>query len=130
MGLGVALPPLVKKIVRFKKNFLPVISKKRKTKFSAFCTSPPVIEHARHNGPLDQKTFDLDFSLQYQCLPGYITKGFARTKCFLYNGTAKWFGPDITCERELFFYVSVGRCGEKYFKVVLQQRAVGTQQIF
>ncbi|XP_021948742.1 sushi, von Willebrand factor type A, EGF and pentraxin domain-containing protein 1 isoform X2 [Folsomia candida] len=65
---------------------------------NTFCTSPPIIEHARHNGPLDQKTFDLDFSLQYQCLPGYITKGFARTKCFLYNGTAKWFGPDITCE--------------------------------
>lgn len=65
-----------------------------------FCTEPPLIEHARHNAPVGQTTFDLDTSLMYQCLPGYTTKGFARTKCFFYNGTAKWFGPDITCERK------------------------------
>ncbi|ODN03359.1 Sushi, von Willebrand factor type A, EGF and pentraxin domain-containing protein 1 [Orchesella cincta] len=60
--------------------------------------TPPLIDHARHNAPVGQTTFDLDTSLMYQCLPGYTTKGFARTKCFFYNGTAKWFGPDITCE--------------------------------
>jgi len=65
-----------------------------------FCTEPPLIDHARHNAPQGQTTFDLDTSLMYQCLPGYTTKGFARTKCFFYNGTAKWFGPDITCERK------------------------------
>lgn len=63
-----------------------------------FCTEPPYIDNARHNAPKDQLTFDLDTSLMYQCNPGYTTKGFARTKCFFYNGTAKWFGPDITCE--------------------------------
>ncbi|CAG7827922.1 unnamed protein product, partial [Allacma fusca] len=47
---------------------------------------------------MDQRTFDLDTSLQYQCYPGYSTNGFARSKCFFYNGTAKWFGPDFTCE--------------------------------
>jgi len=65
-----------------------------------YCTQPPVIDHARHNAPTEQSTFPQDTSLQYQCFPGYVTKGFARTKCFLYNGTAKWFGPDITCERK------------------------------
>jgi len=66
--------------------------------YLVFCTEPPTIKNARHNAPADQKTFNLDESLQYQCMPGYVTKGFARTKCFFYNGTAKWFGPDITCE--------------------------------
>ena len=65
-----------------------------------YCSEPPSIQNAHHNAPKGQKTFDLDTSLQYQCNPGYTTSGFARAKCFFYNGTAKWFGPDFTCERK------------------------------
>ena len=25
--------------------------------------------------------------------------GFAHAKCFLYNTSAQWFGPDVTCKR-------------------------------
>ena len=31
---------------------------------------------------------------------GYLAVGFAHAKCFLYNTTAQWFGPDLTCKRE------------------------------
>ena len=36
--------------------------------------------------------------LKYSCYPGYLTVGFAHAKCFLYNDTAQWFGPDVTCK--------------------------------
>lgn len=68
--------------------------------FIVYCSEPPKIQNARNNAPPEQKAFDLDMSLQYQCYPGYTTNGFARAKCFFYNGTAKWFGPDFTCERK------------------------------
>ena len=41
--------------------------------------------------------FDLDTELSYQCDPGYKRKGFQVAQCFFYNGTARWFGPDLTC---------------------------------
>ena len=37
---------------------------------------------------------------RYTCYPGYLAVGFAHAKCFLYNTTAQWFGPDLTCKRE------------------------------
>ena len=30
---------------------------------------------------------------------GYLIVGFAHAKCFLYNTSAQWFGPDVTCKR-------------------------------
>ena len=52
-------------------------------------------------------SFTLDTELQYQCYAGYNTIGFARARCLAYNSTVKWFGPDVTCERQsfLFFFV-------------------------
>ncbi len=41
--------------------------------------------------------YDLDTELSYQCDPGYKRKGFQEAQCFFYNGTARWFGPDLTC---------------------------------
>ena len=38
--------------------------------------------------------------LKYTCYPGYLIVGFAHAKCFLYNTTAQWFGPDLTCKRQ------------------------------
>ena len=31
---------------------------------------------------------------------GYLIVGFAHAKCFLYNNTAQWFGPDVSCKRK------------------------------
>ena len=42
--------------------------------------------------------YDLDTELTYQCLPGYQRKGFTEAQCFFYNGTARWFGPDLECQ--------------------------------
>ena len=68
---------------------------------SVYCTSPPHIEHARHNALPEQTTFDLNTTLQYQCYRGYITNGFSTAKCLdVVGSAATWFGPDITCERE------------------------------
>jgi hypothetical protein len=61
---------------------------------------PPVVQHATHNGAPDITTFPLETVLKYACYPGYLTVGFAHAKCFLYNDTAQWFGPDITCKGE------------------------------
>ena len=41
--------------------------------------------------------YDLDTELSYQCDPGYKRKGFQVAQCFFYNGTARWFGPDLKC---------------------------------
>jgi len=62
-----------------------------------YCGSPPIIQHAKHNGSDEQMYFDLDTELSYQCDPGYKRKGFQVAQCFFYNGTARWFGPDLTC---------------------------------
>ena len=38
--------------------------------------------------------------LLVQCFPGFRPhreKGFGEAKCFFINGTATWFGPDLTC---------------------------------
>ncbi|XP_063237081.1 sushi, von Willebrand factor type A, EGF and pentraxin domain-containing protein 1 isoform X2 [Bacillus rossius redtenbacheri] len=67
-------------------------------KQNIYCTSPPHIEHARHNALPEQTTFDLDSALQYQCHHGYVTNGFPKAKCLAIDGQASWFGPDISCE--------------------------------
>jgi hypothetical protein len=68
---------------------------------SVYCTSPPFIEHARHNALPEQTTFDLNTTLVYQCYRGYVTNGFSTAKCLdVVGSSAAWFGPDITCERE------------------------------
>ena len=46
---------------------------------------------------LFQMYYDLDTELSYQCDPGYKRKGFQVAQCFFYNGTARWFGPDLKC---------------------------------
>lgn len=72
--------------------------------FAVYCLDPPVVHHSTHNGSPDATTFPLETVLKYTCYPGYLTVGFAHAKCFLYNDTAQWFGPDITCKAI--------RCGE------------------
>ena len=63
-----------------------------------YCLDPPIVQHATHNGAPDTATFPLETVLKYSCYPGYLTVGFAHAKCFLYNDTAQWFGPDVTCK--------------------------------
>ncbi|KAL3288940.1 hypothetical protein HHI36_003384 [Cryptolaemus montrouzieri] len=70
-------------------------------KQNIYCLSPPNIDHARHNALPEQTTFDLDSTLQYYCHTGYVTNGFPRAKCLAIDGQASWYGPDISCEREL-----------------------------
>lgn len=67
---------------------------------TVYCKTPPHIDHARHNAQLEQSTFDLDATIQYQCLNGYVTNGFPRAKCLAIDNAASWFGPDISCERK------------------------------
>ncbi|XP_065566642.1 sushi, von Willebrand factor type A, EGF and pentraxin domain-containing protein 1-like isoform X3 [Artemia franciscana] len=62
------------------------------------CSDPPLIPHARHDGPGDQHFYTIETELQYQCYPGYSTKGFVGARCLHFNGTARWFGPDINCQ--------------------------------
>lgn len=66
--------------------------------FSVYCMNPPLVQHATHNGAPDKIHFPLETVLKYSCYPGYLTVGFAHAKCFLYNDTAQWFGPDVTCK--------------------------------
>jgi hypothetical protein len=66
-----------------------------------YCTDPPDIKHARHDGQSDQTIFPLNATLNYTCNDGFITGGFPAARCVLYNNTSKWFGPDITCEGEI-----------------------------
>jgi len=56
------------------------------------------VQHATHNGEPDANHYPLETVLKYSCYPGYLTVGFAHAKCFLYNKTAQWFGPDVTCK--------------------------------
>ncbi|XP_071532550.1 LOW QUALITY PROTEIN: sushi, von Willebrand factor type A, EGF and pentraxin domain-containing protein 1-like [Panulirus ornatus] len=63
-----------------------------------YCTDPPVIPFARHNGMQGQTRFEVNQTLQYSCYEGYTTRGFDVAKCFLYNNTMQWFGPEIQCE--------------------------------
>ena len=67
---------------------------------SVYCAHPPLVQHGSHNGPADAAQFSLETVLKYTCYPGYLAVGFAHAKCFLYNTTAQWFGPDLTCKRE------------------------------
>uniref|UniRef100_A0A1B6MNE1 Sushi, von Willebrand factor type A, EGF and pentraxin domain-containing protein 1 n=3 Tax=Cicadellinae TaxID=33370 RepID=A0A1B6MNE1_9HEMI len=67
-------------------------------KQNVYCKNPPHIDHARHNALPEQTTFDLDATIQYQCLTGYVTNGFPRAKCLAIDNAASWFGPDISCE--------------------------------
>ena len=40
----------------------------------------------------------MDTELTYTCVPGYKRiDGFQGAQCFFFNGTARWFGPDLTC---------------------------------
>ena len=66
-----------------------------------FCIKPPVIVNARHNARPEQIAFDIDETIQYQCLSGFVTNGFPVAKCLAVEGATSWFGPDITCERKL-----------------------------
>ena len=59
------------------------------------------MQHGAHNGPTDADQFPLETVLKYTCYPGYLAVGFAHAKCFLYNTSAQWFGPDLTCKRKI-----------------------------
>ncbi|XP_055328022.1 sushi, von Willebrand factor type A, EGF and pentraxin domain-containing protein 1-like isoform X2 [Paramacrobiotus metropolitanus] len=61
------------------------------------CEDPPEVPHAQHNADWRHHTYDLDTMIQYTCESGYAIEGFARAKCIYFNGTAKWFGPDLRC---------------------------------
>ncbi|XP_050719319.1 uncharacterized protein LOC127000000 isoform X1 [Eriocheir sinensis] len=63
-----------------------------------YCTDPPVIPNARHNGKEGQTRFEVNQKLQFSCYEGYTTRGFFEAKCLLYNNTMQWFGPEIECE--------------------------------
>jgi len=65
---------------------------------TVYCLDPPIVQHATHNGETDSNHYQLETVLKYSCYPGYLTVGFAHAKCFLYNTTAQWFGPDVTCK--------------------------------
>ena len=69
---------------------------------AVYCLDPPVVHHSTHNGSPDAVTYPLETVLKYTCYPGYLTVGFAHAKCFLYNDTAQWFGPDINCKGNTF----------------------------
>ncbi|XP_042217249.1 complement factor H-like isoform X2 [Homarus americanus] len=62
-----------------------------------YCTTPPVIAHARHDGVEARTRFEVNHTLKYRCYEGYTTTGFDVAKCFLYNNTMQWFGPEIEC---------------------------------
>ncbi|XP_066943300.1 sushi, von Willebrand factor type A, EGF and pentraxin domain-containing protein 1-like isoform X2 [Macrobrachium rosenbergii] len=66
-----------------------------------YCTDPPVFPNARHNGLTGQTRFEVNKTLAYSCYEGYITTGFDRAKCLLYNNTMQWFGPEIHCEPKI-----------------------------
>ncbi|GAV05641.1 hypothetical protein RvY_15741 [Ramazzottius varieornatus] len=61
------------------------------------CGNPPEIPHAQHNADWRHHQYELDTMIQYTCESGYAIEGFARAKCIYFNGTAKWFGPDLRC---------------------------------
>ncbi|OQV22151.1 Protein lev-9 [Hypsibius exemplaris] len=61
------------------------------------CEDPPEIPHAQHNADYRHHQYELDTMIQYTCESGYAIEGFARAKCIYFNGTAKWFGPDLRC---------------------------------
>ena len=83
---------------------------------AVYCSQPPLVQHASHNGPAEAEQFELETVLKYSCFPGtsngmveclfnhfslgYLIVGFAHAKCFLYKTTASWFGPDLSCKRE------------------------------
>lgn len=58
--------------------------------FLVFCSTPPVIVHARHSALPEQATFELDSTVQYHCYTGYVTAGFPRAKCLAIDGQASW----------------------------------------
>lgn len=68
--------------------------------FTAMCGSPPPVAHTRSTAPLDKEDFQIDSVVMYNCFPGYDPKGFNKAMCLQYNGTAQWFGPDLTCIRK------------------------------
>ncbi|XP_034950831.1 uncharacterized protein Hasp [Chelonus insularis] len=65
---------------------------------NSFCVEPPKISNAKHYAPVEQKGFELNTTIQYFCDYGYQATGFQSATCFLINGKASWFGPDITCD--------------------------------
>ncbi|XP_008552444.1 uncharacterized protein LOC103574714 [Microplitis demolitor] len=72
----------------------PICTKDR----NSFCTEPPKISNAKHYAPVDQKGFELNSTIQYFCDYGFETTGFQNAMCFLMDGKASWFGPDIICK--------------------------------
>ena len=93
--------------------------------YSVYCLDPPVVQHSTHNGSPESVTFPLETVLKYTCYPGYLTVGFAHAKCFLYNDTAQWFGPDITCKgikQKIYImirYCFIFQCPSYIFKNIL-----------
>ncbi|KAG0728558.1 Protein lev-9 [Chionoecetes opilio] len=63
-----------------------------------YCTNPPAIPNARHDGIESRTRFEVNNTLTYTCEEGYSTVGFNVAKCFLYNNTMQWFGPEIVCQ--------------------------------
>ncbi|XP_068247282.1 sushi, von Willebrand factor type A, EGF and pentraxin domain-containing protein 1-like isoform X1 [Palaemon carinicauda] len=63
-----------------------------------YCTDPPLIPNAKHNGTTGVTRFAVNMTLEYTCDQGYSTVGFNDAKCFLYNNTMQWFGPEMNCE--------------------------------
>ncbi|XP_064088852.1 sushi, von Willebrand factor type A, EGF and pentraxin domain-containing protein 1-like isoform X5 [Macrobrachium nipponense] len=63
-----------------------------------YCTDPPLIPNAKHNGSTGVTRFAVNLTLEYTCDQGYSTVGFNDAKCFLYNNTMQWFGPEMNCE--------------------------------
>ncbi|KAK3589286.1 hypothetical protein CHS0354_008348 [Potamilus streckersoni] len=58
------------------------------------CTKPPVVEHAIHNGQIDQEYYPSGTQLTYSCDYGYSPHGNPRTMC---NGDSQWVGLDLEC---------------------------------
>ncbi|XP_045132686.1 uncharacterized protein LOC123516957 isoform X3 [Portunus trituberculatus] len=63
-----------------------------------YCTNPPAIPNARHDGIESRTRFEVNHTLKYACEEGFSTVGFDVAKCFLYNNTMQWFGPEIVCQ--------------------------------
>ncbi|VDP14336.1 unnamed protein product [Soboliphyme baturini] len=67
---------------------------------SVKCERPPEIPFTKHDAPEHQSLFNLDTLVHYTCIKGFYRQtdlGLPKAKCLMYNGKARWFGPDIQC---------------------------------
>ena len=51
--------------------------------------------------------FLIVFTNDFVLCAGYLIVGFAHAKCFLYNTSAQWFGPDVTCKRTIIIIIII-----------------------